>query len=42
MFNNNNLLINTSDKDLYNMQFTYPREDDPHLQSKLLKKKRII
>jgi len=41
MFNNNNLLINTSDKDLYNMQFTYPREDDPHLQSKLLKKKEL-
>ena len=41
MFNNNNLLINASDKDLYNMQFTYPREDDPHLQSKLLKKKEL-
>lgn len=41
MFNNNNLLINTSDKDLYNMQFTYPKEDDPHLQSKLLRKKEL-
>lgn len=41
MFHTTDLINNTSDKDLYNINFSYPNQNDEHLQSKLLIKKEL-